>query len=142
MSEPPVPPKRKRKPSAAPKMDLPQHNPLDEQARKGELNGDIEHDDKMESGAVLNLLKKVDEEANRVMGNGYWGAIVFPDEATYQAFLIATGWDEYTEEGAYIDGLAVAKKLGIQLAVPPIRFKSRRVDKRLLVEVGVYKPGD
>jgi hypothetical protein len=137
------PPKRKRKQSAAPKVDLPQRNPLDEQVRKGELNGDIEHDDAKEAGAALNLLKTSTADVTRVMGNGYWGALVFPDEATYQAFLRLTGWDEYTEEGAYIDGLAVAKKLGIELPpIEPMRFKSRRVDARLEREVGTYQQRD
>lgn len=136
-----LPPKKQRPPKAAPDMTLPGRNPLDEQVRKKELTGDTEHDDALESAAALNLLRRVDREAERVMGNGYWTALVFPDEATCQAFMKAAGWEELSEGlGAYVDGLAVAERMGIKLDVPPIRFKSRRQDRRLVEEVGVYDP--
>jgi hypothetical protein len=139
-----LPPKKKARPKAiAPAvLPLPARNPLDEQVRKGETNGDIEHDDKVEAEAVVNLLTEVGRQAERVMGNGYWTALVFPDEATCQKFMRLAGWDEHSEGlGAYVDGLAVAKLMGVELGpIEPIRFKSRRSDKRLVKDVGVYEP--
>jgi hypothetical protein len=140
-----LPPKKKARSKAiAPAvLPLPARNPLDEQVRKGETNGDIEHDDKVEAKAVKNMLRQFDHAAERIMGNGYWTCLVFPDEESCQRFLHLTGWDEHSEGlGAYIDGLAVAKLMGLEMGpIEPIRFKSRRSDRRLIKEVGVYEGG-
>jgi len=126
----------------APAMDLPERNPLDEQIRKGVITGEIEHDDRLEAAAVLNLLGEVDRQAERVMGKGYWCALVFPDEETAQEFLRLTGWDQHAEDNVYVDGLAVAALLGVELHPEAIRFKGRRADKRLVEEVGVHESHD
>lgn len=135
-------PAGKPKKSCLPKVEgaIPDKNPLDEQIKDGELTGDIQHDDAKETGTALNLLRNVDKITKRVMGNGYWTTLVFPDEDTCERFLKKTGWLQWAEgRGAYIDGLEVAKALGIDLGhIDPIPFKSKRTDVKLETEVGIY----
>lgn len=117
--------------------------PLPDDAEFPAPTGDIEKDDRAEASTALDLLKKVDREAERVMGNGYWTCLVFPDEETCTAFLVQSGFAEFAEcRGAYIDGLSAARKMGIELKPEPIRFKSKRSDRRLVEEVGVWNPNE
>src|SRR5579872_6826638 len=79
-----------------PDLPLPKRNPLNEQLGARNPDGskvitkDIEKDDRAETSSVLNLLKTQSDVIKRTTGNGYWGAIVFPDEATYQMFMAQT----------------------------------------------------
>lgn len=136
------PPKKRVAPvnKVLPKTTLPKTNPLDDMVKKGEMSKDIEVSDKQETGTVMNLLKNVGLEADRVMGKDYYLVLVFPDYAAREAAIEKMDWDQFSEDNVFFDGLAILKKLGIELKVAPIRFKSRRSDARLVNEVGIYEP--
>lgn len=127
--------------AAVPDMTLPDQSPLVTLAETGQYTGKTDEDDKLEVSEIIKMLRNVDNEAERVMGNGYWVALVFPDTETCDAFKERAGWNEHSAEGAYVDGMAIAEKLGVELPpVAPLRFKSQRTDARLVSELGVFHP--
>ena len=59
----------------------------------------------------------------------YWFAMYFQTRDQKEAFLKAMGWFERGDK--YLDGTAVAKKLGIELPPRPAPYKVGRLDKKL-----------
>lgn len=99
--------------------------------------GDTERDDKRELEAVRRALKESDQRVKDVSGEGFHATIVFLSENQLKAFLQATGWVSI-EHGRYIDGLALAERLGVPL--PPVRPTSIRPgqgDKKAVRDVGL-----
>lgn len=137
------PPPRRPKPARhiLPKPPLPVENPLDTQVKDGTITGDIEHDDAVEASEIIKRLDNADRAVKRATKNGYWTCLVFPDEETCYQFLRKAGWDRFMEGfGAYVDGIQAAKSMGIELEIDPIWFRDRKVDKRMVEEVGVFDP--
>ena len=117
-----------------PKVDLPKGNPIDGQA----VTGDISVDDQAEVDAIVSVFRATNDAINRTIGGGYWVAVVFPDETTCRQFVAKAGWNDILDGRSYVDGLALAERMGISLEVLPIKFHGQRADRKLIENVGLF----
>jgi hypothetical protein len=68
----------------------------------------------------------------------YWVLVCFCTRAQREAFLTATGWkEEHFIEGAYVDGVGLAKDMKIELPGASLRWYGTKSDRRLVEEVGI-----
>lgn len=119
-------------------MAQPRRNPLNVLP----VTGNIETDDAAETGAVVDALKAGEAQIEKVMGNGYWKALVFASENQAREFFTALGWNAFTDDtGTYYDGIGIAEKMGVALTPESIPFRGERPDRRLIDEVGII-PGE
>jgi len=71
-----------------------------------------EEDSKQELSAYFTSLKKESKSYENRNNSNYWGCIIFDTKAQRDAFFEAIGWDV---QAPYIDGVVLARKLGIEL---------------------------
>lgn len=94
--------------------------------------GDIEVDDREELQIVKNTLALAEQKMAQTVGMGYSATLVFSCEAQLESFMKAAGWGEFRDEsGAFIDGIGLAKHLGIAIQKDRVRVLGRRKDKSL-----------
>lgn len=140
-----------RKPGTRPAR---KKNPLNGESMV--VTGNIETDDATEAAIVLAELKKADEDAARARAakkaqrfgiedsirkeitSGYYVCLVFVTADQAQEFVDKAGWRPHLDDsGSYVDGLAVAKQLGVVVTPESVPFRERRPDRRLVEEVGI-----
>lgn len=66
--------------------------------------------------------------------------LVFPDQDTSIEFIEKAGWSEFSPDLIFVDGIEVAKKLGIKLTKRVTKFKTSRSNDKLADEVGTFQP--
>ena len=99
---------------------------------------DIELDDAAEIEWATNLLADIERAHEDETEGGYSFTIVFPCARTCDEFLANSGWVEFTDSSMhFMDGIALADHLGIDLTKIPVRFKDGGTDTRLVNEVGI-----
>ena len=93
--------------------------------------------------AVESLLKKNRGALAELTQFGYFVPIVFASQVQADAFLAAADWSRcigHDAHGFYLDGVALAAKLGIVLPVPLASYRPKRMDQRLIDAVGLIAP--
>lgn len=108
-------------PSAAPAVGAPvQPGPLEQQAEQEVTD------------LLAGFRARARQEQQRfdlATDSEYWVALCFQSREQVEAFLAQTGWDAPTAK--YVDGQAVAKRLGIRLPKVRVPFNLGKRDKRL-----------
>lgn len=118
------------------KNTKPVPNPL-----KGiQVTGNTETDDAAEAAVVLGALGRSRQTLAANQEQGYWRCLVFQSDEQAKLFMQNSGWAKHLDSsGVYIDGLAVAKELGITMP-PDHRVDSYHGgDKRIINEVKILK---
>lgn len=96
-------------------------------------NPDYATDQKAQLGATLremrDLAKRADERTKANIDASYHFSVVFLDYPQMKAFLEATGWNKHGTH--HLDGLALAKALGVTLPESSFAPYDLHEDKRL-----------
>lgn len=118
------------------KNTKPMPNPL----KALKVTGNTEIDDEAEATAVLGALGRARQTLSANQEQGYWRCLVFQSDEQAKLFMQNSGWAKHLDSsGVYIDGMAVAKELGINMP-PDHRVDSYHgSDKRILNEVKILK---
>lgn len=66
--------------------------------------------------------------------------VVFPDQDTAIEFLQKAGWFDYSEDGIFVDGIALAEAIEVKLTKRVTKFKTSRSNEKLAEEVGTFQP--
>jgi len=102
------------------------------------ISGNIEVDDHTEATVVLSHLRQAKSQIQEALGMGYFLPIVFVSTMQADEFLRQIGWHAYLDEsGTYLDGVEIAKALGVRIPSVQVKFRGQRSDKRLIDEVGL-----
>ena len=146
---------------------VPKENPLDNAEYTGDTEKDdkteigvikdtLEEADKEAQKTESKKLKEYKDavkqqksQTARLNGQGFYSILIFEDEESCYKFLEHIGYptdeegaviqhQEPGSRGAFINGTAVAKMLGVDLEVSPLKFKQGKPDKRLIEELGVF----
>lgn len=76
---------------------------------------------------------------------GYFVPIVFASQAQADTFLAASTWQgcvEHDEHGFRLNGVALAKQIGIPLPKPLASYRAKTVDPTWVEQVGIIGGGD
>lgn len=112
-------------------LDLSGINKIADPLADYEYSGDVEKDAAVEMSVVkAGFIERAKAEAKRqqkATDSEYWLCLCFQSRAQVEAFLKATRWAKAQEK--YIDGLKVAKAIGVTLPAESSSFGSVKIDK-------------
>ncbi len=106
-------------------------NPLEEI----EYTGNVEEDSRLEGEVMAAVLKQKEARERQAAAvdlaneTEFWFAMYFQTREQKDAFLKAVKWFEMGDK--YLDGLLVAKEMGVELPPRPAPYKVGRIDKKL-----------
>ena len=92
---------------------------------------------------VESLLKKNRGVLAELTQFGYFVPIVFASQVQADAFLAAADWSGcvgHDAHGFYLDGVALAAKLGVVLPGPLASYRPKRMDHGLIAAIGIITP--
>lgn len=79
---------------------------------------------------MMKMLRRQQREAiDEANDAGYWFGVYFQNRHQKEAFIKAIGAAELTE-GQYIDGVELAKAMGIKLEPRTLPYKTGQIDKK------------
>jgi hypothetical protein len=100
-----------------------------------EYTGDTAQDQAAELTALQRGFRERREKQRlrqqQINDTTYWCSLTFQSRAQRNAFLAALGLDRMLEDDQHLDGVAVAKKLGIELPPAEAIFVTSRHDPAL-----------
>ena len=101
--------------------------------------GDTEADDRLEAAAVLSVARRVDRDVERNTNPDYSLTLVFVSAEQAQLFAKKMGWTRHALDyrPVFLDGLAVARELGVELPETPASLLTRGRDPGLWRETGI-----
>ena len=70
---------------------------------------------KKEAGAIVKSARNAQKRMEANTDQSYYFTVVFLDSYQAEAFMKALEWNKFSEDSWSLDGLALAKKLGIKL---------------------------
>lgn len=106
-------------------------NPLEEI----EYTGNVEEDSRLEGEVMAAVLKQKEARERQAAAvdlaneTEFWFAMYFQTREQKDAFLKAVKWFEMGDK--YLDGLLVAKEMGVELPPRQAPYKVGRIDKKL-----------
>jgi hypothetical protein len=96
--------------------------------------GNHEKDEKAEAAFVLSALDQSEAQVEKVIDPHYYLRLIFVTADQAKEFLKKTGWDRVQVGDVpqrCVDGLAVARMLGVELTPEAIPFRGQRTEKRI-----------
>lgn len=107
-------------------------------------SGDIEADDALEAEKINETLTSALATSKSGIADnmrmGYYFHLVFMNETQADEFLAKAGAKVEMLDHVCIDGIALARQMGIELTPASMRFHGEKVERRLVDEVGVINP--
>lgn len=117
-------------------MDLWSDGKTQTESIAGQETGSFEADAKEEFSAIKEGFKaRALEERKRyelATDSEYWCCLCFPSREHKEEFLRNAGIGHKEGGDKYLDGIAAAKKLGVQIKTPIPKFSEPKIDKAWL----------
>lgn len=107
----------------------PSEHPLEDAA----ISGDIEKDDASDVRSLGNILRDADNALRKINDKAYAVTVVFTTADQCRAFMKAAGWDAISDDSrAFVDGIALAEQMGVEIPKESIRLLGKRSEKDLI----------